>query len=279
MTDGTDSRTSGIRRFHGPDAAETSPGQSGKTPDATTIPRGDPPGEMPGKTPRTSTQTRAGGVMSLPLTANHPTSARSMDGVLDWARMLSGAGLIVFMWAHLILVASVNLGPRTMDAVAGFFETAGLVRVGGPVMFALFLTHFLLAMRQIPLRPESQRIFWAHAWALRHVDTWLWAAQVISGLVILCMGAFHMWMALADQPITALKSAARVRSGGWLYFYMALLPLAELHAGVGAYRIAVKWGLAGGLERRGLGRAGTLLTLLFVLIGALTLARFRFLRG
>ncbi len=217
--------------------------------------------------------------MSLPLTANHPTSTRPMDGVLDWARMLSGAGLIIFMWAHLILVASVNFGPQAMDTVAGFFEAARLVRLGGPVMCVLFLAHFLIAMRQIPLRPESQRIFLTHAWALRHAGTWLWAVQVVSGVVILCMGAFHMWVVLADPPITAIKSATRVHSGGWLFFYMALLPLAELHAGVGAYRIAVKWGLAGGVERRGLGRTGTLLTLLFVLIGALTLARFWFLKG
>ncbi|MDP3428128.1 MAG: succinate dehydrogenase/fumarate reductase cytochrome b subunit, partial [Humidesulfovibrio sp.] len=58
-----------------------------------------------------------------------------------------------------------------------------------------------------------------------------------------------------------------------------LLPLVELHVGIGLYRIAVKWGLAGRAERKGLKRGENLLTLIFIAIGLLTLARFWFLKG
>ena len=44
---------------------------------------------------------------------------------------------------------------------------------------------------------------------------------------------------LTHLPIDAATSAARVR-GGWLPFDLVLLPLAELHVGIGLYRLGVK---------------------------------------
>lgn len=215
--------------------------------------------------------------MSIPLTANHPTlGARRMDGMLDWAQMLSGAGLIAFMWAHMILVASVNISPEVMNAIARFFEATFMAQVGGPIVFVLFLTHFVLAARKIPFRLEGQKIIWEHAKMLHHTDTWLWVVQAVSAMIILVMGSIHMWVVLSNLPITAAKSAARVQSGAWVFFYMALLPLAELHVGIGMYRIAVKWGFVGRAERKGMKRGENLLTLMFLLIGALTLVRFWF---
>jgi fumarate reductase subunit C len=36
--------------------------------------------------------------------------------------MLTGAGLILFMWSQMVLVASVNLGTGAMNVLARFFE-------------------------------------------------------------------------------------------------------------------------------------------------------------
>ena len=216
--------------------------------------------------------------MSLPLTANHPTlSASRMDGMLDWAQMLSGAGLIGFMWMHMILVASVVISPDIMNAIAEFFEKTGLAQIGGPLIFLIFLAHFVLAARKIPFRLEGQKTIWEHAKLLHHTDTWLWIVQAVSAMIILIMGAAHMWVVLSDLPITALKSAARVKSGGWIFFYLLLLPLVELHVGIGLYRIAVKWGIVQRTGRKGLKRGENLLTLMFITIGVLTLIRFWFL--
>jgi len=218
--------------------------------------------------------------MSLPLTANHPTlNARRLDGVLDWAQMLSGAGLIAFMWAHMMLVASVVISPDIMNAIAEFFEKTGMAQVGGPLIFLVFLSHFVLAARKIPFRLEGQKTIWGHAKMLHHTDTWLWIVQAVSAMIILVMGAIHMWVVLSDLPITALKSAARIRSGAWVFFYLLLLPLVELHVGIGLYRIAVKWGFVQRTGRKGLKRGENLLTLIFISIGVLTLIRFWFLKG
>jgi len=215
--------------------------------------------------------------MSVPLTANHKTlQCHRWDGVLDWAQMLSGAGLIGFMWMHMTLVASVVISPSIMNAIAGFFEATGLAQVGGPLVFLLFLAHFALAARKIPFRLEGQKTILEQAKLLHHTDTWLWIVQVVSAMIILVMGAIHMWVVLSDLPITAAKSAARIQSGAWIFFYLLLLPLVELHVGIGLYRIAVKWGFVKRDGRKGFKRGENMLTLIFIGIGLLALFRFWF---
>lgn len=219
--------------------------------------------------------------MSLPLTANHPTlNARRLDGVLDWAQMLSGAGLIAFMWAHMLLVGSVLLNPSIMNAIADFFERSGMAQVGGPLIFLLFLAHFVLAARKIPFRLEGQKIIWEHAKLLHHADTWLWVVQASTAMVILIMGAIHMWAVLSDLPIQALKCAETLQKNKWwLAFYLLLAPLVHVHLGIGLYRIAVKWGFAGRAERKGLKRFVNVLILVSVGISVLTLFRFWFMEA
>ena len=50
---------------------------------------------------------------------------------LDFIQMLTGVGLILFMWSHMILVASINLGPGVMNTIAGFLEDTYLAQTGG----------------------------------------------------------------------------------------------------------------------------------------------------
>ncbi|WP_285905424.1 succinate dehydrogenase/fumarate reductase cytochrome b subunit [Pseudodesulfovibrio pelocollis] len=199
------------------------------------------------------------------------------DGAMDWVQMLSGAGLILFMWCHMILVSSVVISPAVMDAIAEFFEATGMAQVGGPLVFLLFLTHFVLAARKIPFGFDGQKTIWQHARMLRHGDTWLWVVQAVSAMIILIMGSIHMWVVLTDLPITAIKSAERIQSGFWAVFYLILLPLVEVHVGIGLYRIAVKWGFIKDKERARFKRGENILTLVFIGIGLITLIRFLFL--
>jgi len=171
-----------------------------------------------------------------------PYARPNRDACLDWLQMLSGAALVLFMWCHMLLVSSVIISPNLMNAIAWFFEATYMAQVGGPLIFLIFLGHFILAARKIPFTADGQEIAWAHAKMLRHRDTWLWLVQITTAMIVLVMGAIHMWVVLTDLPIDAAKSAARVQSGGWLWFYLVLLPMVELHVGIGAYRIGVKWG-------------------------------------
>ena len=199
------------------------------------------------------------------------------DGVMDWLQMLSGASLILFMWCHMLLVSSVVISPDAMNAIAHFFEATGMAQVGGPLIFLVFLTHFVLAARKIPFRFDGQKTVMQHARMMRHGDTWLWVIQAVSAMIILIMGSIHMWVVLTDLPITAAKSAARIQGGFWAVFYLILLPLTELHVGIGFYRIGVKWGFVKDTKRSKFKRGENLLTMMFIAIGLITLVRFLFL--
>ncbi|MFH2218287.1 MAG: succinate dehydrogenase/fumarate reductase cytochrome b subunit [Pseudomonadota bacterium] len=196
---------------------------------------------------------------------------------LDWLQMLTGAGLILFMWSHMILVSSVILGAGVMNALAHFLEATYMAQLGGPFIAFAFLLHFILAARKVPFRTEQQAAIWKLSRQLRHVDTWLWMIQAGTAMIILIMGSIHMWTVLSDFPITAYKSAARIQGGFWLVFYLILLPLVELHVGIGFYRIGVKWGFIQRKERKGFKKFENGLTAFFVFIGLITLARFWFL--
>ncbi len=176
--------------------------------------------------------------------AAHASPPDRSSAWMDGLQMLSGVALILFMGAHLLLVSSVILSPRLMDAIAWSLETTYLAQLGGPAIAALLLLHFLLAARKIPFRLDQQRIFLEHAKRMRHRDTWLWGVQVATAFIILIMGFIHIWTVLTDLPITAAKSAKQLAHWRELLFYLVLLPSVWLHLAIGFYRICVKWGVA-----------------------------------
>jgi fumarate reductase subunit C len=215
--------------------------------------------------------------MSLPsIATQRPIRSGKSSAYLDWLQMLSGACLIIFMWSHLVLVSSVIVGPGVMNAIAWFFEATGLIFIIGPGIIFVFLFHFVLAARKIPFVTAQQKIMWANAKRMHHEDTWLWMIQAGTAMVILIMGAAHMWVVLTNLPITAAKSAARIQEG-WLLYYLVLLPMVELHVGIGFYRIAVKWGFLKRSGRLGFRKKEHLLTAILIGIGLITLARFMYL--
>lgn len=193
---------------------------------------------------------------------------------LDWLQMLTGVALITFMWSHMILVASVNFGPGAMNTLAKFFEDTYMAQVGGPLIGFALLFHFVLAARKIPFRVKQQSTIWKHAIMLHHAETWYWLIQAFTAMIILIMGSIHMWTVLTDLPITAAKSAARIQGGFWMVFYLILLPMVELHVGIGFFRILVKWGLVKRKKRKWFKNFEHILTGFFVLVGLITIIRF-----
>ena len=195
---------------------------------------------------------------------------------LDFVQALSGALLILFLWAHLILVSSVIISPALMNWIGWFFEVTYMAQIGGPIIFLLMVYHFLIAARKMPFRAGELCTFWENAKQLRHKDTWLWLVQVGTAVVILVMASIHMYTVLSTLPITAARSAARVQEG-WLPFYLLLLPMAELHVGIGFYRLGVKYGYITRETRARWQRNEYAMTGIFIVIGLLTLARLYFL--
>lgn len=199
------------------------------------------------------------------------------EAYLDVFQMLTGVALVAFMWAHMILVASVNLdfgGGRLMNWIARFFEATYMAQLGGPLIALVMIVHFILASRKMPFRTSEQKAMWRHTVNFNHLDTWLWVIQAATGFFILVMGCIHMWTVLTDLPITAAKSARRIQGGWWFLFYLVLLPMIDLHVGIGIYRIGVKWGFIKRANRKALHGFENKLTLTMIGIGFITLLTF-----
>ena len=204
-----------------------------------------------------------------------PVDARTR---LDFWQAASGAVLALFVCVHLVLEGTVVISPALTNGIAWLLEVTMLAQVAAPVIVLLILFHFYIAARKMPFAAGEWNLFWSHAVRLRHKDTWMWIVQVATALVILIMGSIHMYTILTHLPIDAATSAARVR-GGWLPFYLVLLPLAELHVGIGFYRLGVKYGFITRSTRSRWQRGEYMMMGGFVAIGLMTLLRLWLLAG
>jgi len=208
----------------------------------------------------------------------------------------SGLFLAVFMWGHMFFVGSILLGTRGFDWIAEGMEVIYVAQPTVLVIFALFLVHAVYASRKIPAQLRERRRhfrlaeelkaapeFWrtgADAKVLKpHIESWLWIWQVRTGMVILVLGSFHLILMTLDIltavfgdriGIEAATSMART-AGGLVWMYAVLLLCVEFHAGVGLYRLAIKWGAGGRWSRLTLWRLEKLLFWFFLGLGALVL--------
>jgi fumarate reductase subunit C len=110
-------------------------------------------------------------------TVAYPRSSLHTAAYLDFLQMLTGVGLILFMFSHMILVSSIHFGAGAMNTLAKFLEDTYMAQIGGLLIGATFLLHFILAARKVPFRTQEQKILWQHSLRLHHLDTWLWVVQ------------------------------------------------------------------------------------------------------
>ncbi len=206
---------------------------------------------------------------------------------MDWAQSMSGLLLGLFMWGHMFFVASILLGKDAMWTIARAFEGyflfgrsyPGIVSVIVGGVLALIVLHAFLAMRKFPANYRQWRTFAAHRALLHHGDTTLWWIQVITGFMLFFMASVHLYqMLMHPGMIGPYESSDRVWSERWWPLYLVLLFAVELHAGIGLYRLAVKWGWFVGPDsnagRRRLQAIKWALTAFFLALGLATLAAY-----
>ena len=209
----------------------------------------------------------------------------------------SGLVLALFMWGHVLLVGSILTGERGFDWLATMLEDYYIAQPTVLLIFALFLLHAVLASRKIPAQLEDRRRVIRLSKDLSnsgreniagsskdspfqpHVESMLWIWQVRTGMVILVLGSFHLILIALDifTPLygnhAGLESAttmARVSAGLWLPYALLLLCV-EFHAGVGLYRLAIKWGAGAFLSRKTLHRIERVLFWSILGLGSVTL--------
>jgi len=205
--------------------------------------------------------------------------------------------LALFMWGHMVLVGSILTGARGFNWLATFLEDYYIAQPTAVAILALFLVHAVLASRKIPAqlrerkkmlqltkgldRSGRERVATASEFSPfhPHTESLLWIWQVRTGMVILVLGSFHLILLSMDVMtayfgdrvgIEAFTSMERVQAGLWIP-YAILLVCVEFHAGVGLYRLAVKWGSGSWLSRNAMHRIEQFLLWFFLGLGVIVL--------
>lgn len=206
---------------------------------------------------------------------------------MDLAQSLTGLVLGLFMWGHMFFVSSILVSKDAMWTITKLFEgyfffgTAypGMVSVIVAGIFALVVVHAFLAMRKFPANYRQYRDFTGHRRMMRHGDTTLWWLQAVTGFLLFFIAAAHLYqMMMHPGDIGPYASADRVWSGRWWPLYLVALFCVELHAGIGLYRLAVKWGWFVGPDanagRKRLQALKWSLTVFFLVLGLATLGAY-----
>ncbi len=208
---------------------------------------------------------------------------------LDLAQSLTGLGLALFMWTHLLLVSSILLGNDAMYWITGVMEgkflTGGehgypvLVSLIGLLIFAIFILHAGIAIRKFPVSWAQHRILRNQMSMLKHPDTNMWYTQVATGFVMFFLGSVHLYVMITHPAeIGPYASADRFVSDYMWPLYFVLLFAVELHAAIGMYRLAVKWGIFDGKNprknRKRLKMLKNAMTVGFLGLGLLTFAAY-----
>jgi len=206
---------------------------------------------------------------------------------LDFLQSGTGLVLALFMWFHMMFVASILLGKDAMYTITKFFEGKYVLGKSYPILvsgvvaivFTIFIVHAALGMRKLPSSYRQYRTFRGHMKMMQHGDTSLWFWQAITGFAMFFLGSVHLYIMLSGpQNIGPFASGDRVFSGWMWPLYLVLLFAVELHGGIGLYRLCVKWGWFEGKtpaeSRKKLKRAKWVITVVLVGLGLATLAAY-----
>lgn len=170
---------------------------------------------------------------------------------VDVLQSLSGLLLVLFVWMHMFFESSILLGMDAMYWVTKMFEGEPLfgkpypllVSAVGIVVFLLVLLHAVLALRKFPSSARQYRQFNRHMSAMHHPDTTLWMVQVVTGFCLFFLVSTHLYIVIAQPAnIGPYASSDRIWTGNFWILYALLLVTVHLHAAIGIYRLAMKWG-------------------------------------
>ena len=178
---------------------------------------------------------------------------------LDFLQSATGLVLAIFILFHLIFESSILLGKDSMYTLTKMFEGEFIIEGGSPIFISvlamgisvIFISHAFLAMRKFPNSYREYLRYRTHAKLINHADTNLWFIQISTGFMLFFLGSIHLYT-MMTQPgnIGPFASSDRIYSDTMWPMYLMLLISVVLHAGVGVYRLIMKWGWFDGQNPR-----------------------------
>ncbi|MDA7816703.1 fumarate reductase cytochrome b subunit [Sulfurimonas sp.] len=178
-----------------------------------------------------------------------------MTAKLDYIQSVTGFLLAIFIMGHIVFESSILVSEEFMYSVTLMFEGYFLFGSAHPeivsgisaIVFVLFITHAFIAMRKFPSSYKQFKIIREHAKRMQHEDTSLWIVQIVTGFIMFFAGSVHIYMMMTlPSEIGPYQSASRITHDYMWILYSILLVTVIIHAFVGLYRLAIKWGFTEG---------------------------------
>ncbi len=144
---------------------------------------------------------------------------------------------------------------------------------------SVFVLHALIAMRKFPASYRQYKIFRSHMHGMKHMDTSTWFIQIVTGFVMFFLGSIHLFIVMT-QPgnIGPYASSDRMISEWMWPLYLLLLIAVVFHAGIGMYRLMLKWGFFEGKNakksRKVLKKIQYVFIAFFMTLGLLSIATY-----
>jgi len=199
---------------------------------------------------------------------------------LDLLQSVTGAVLSLFILFHIMFESSILLGKDSMYRLTKIFEADFLIEGGEPFIISIlafivsiiFIIHAGVAMRKFPASYKEYKSYQTHSKMINHSDTNLWFLQITTGFVMFFLGFFHLYIMMTQpQNIGPFASSDRIYSDIMWPMYLMLLISVILHAGVGVYRLIIKWGL---LDRVKSKKVIRVMILFYLIMGLFSLATY-----
>ncbi len=212
-----------------------------------------------------------------------------VPAILDLLQSLTGLILALFIVAHLIFEASILVSEELMYKVTIMFEGyyffgeryPGIISFLAAAIFMVFIVHAAIAMRKFPSSYKQYKILKNHTSNMKHEDTNLWVIQITTGFLMFFIGSVHLYMMMTQaENIGPYLSSSRVVDEFMGPLYLVLLISVVLHAFIGLYRLALKWGFMEGrstkLSRKRFKLLMKSMIVLYIILGSLSLAKYTY---
>ncbi|MCH1931493.1 fumarate reductase cytochrome b subunit [Shewanella sp. A25] len=207
----------------------------------------------------------------------HPWSAKA-------DRLQSATGIMLggFLLLHMHFESSILLGKEAFYRVVqmlegGMFSSTGhgfpiVTKLFSVFMLLVVITHAAVALRRFPAQLGQWRALRSHLGGINHRDTHAWFWQLITGFILFFLVPVHLFTMILNPEIGPHLSAERVyHDNAWL-LYALLLPAVVIHALIGLYRVAVKWGIT--QHRSGLRKIAKVLIVYLLCLGIASLVSY-----
>jgi succinate dehydrogenase/fumarate reductase cytochrome b subunit len=173
--------------------------------------------------------------------------SRALPGWLWLIQAVTGVGLAVFVFIHLLDVATIILGVEFFNKFAHFLETGWFSVITRLVTWLVgigLVVHALNGIR-IASRPYlNAGLTWRHSRGIRHQGTWFWVFQVVTGGLIVFFASIHwFWIHAQDRAVVSFeKSIFRLSSNWQIAFYGFFLLFLLFHTMNGIRAVLLKTG-------------------------------------